>query len=237
MSAFEILPFDSELFGHPVARLEPEATIEGSLRAAIEAMKAVGVVLAYAMVPWDAADLRAGLESAGAALVDRKVGFGQAIPPGKAWPGAVELWGTRAATPELEALALASGVHSRFKIDPRVPGQVYPSLYLAWIRRSVAGEVADAVLITRAPRGLAGMVTVKAREGVATIGLIAVDVASRGRGVGRRLVEGALGWAAARRCARMEVVTQGENLTACALYRACGFQVILEQAVYHLWLQ
>lgn len=57
---------------------------------------------------------------------------------------------------------------------------------------------------------------------VALITALVVTSAARGRGVGRRLVEAATGWAAARGGVRL-VVTSGEHRTdAHAFYRACG---------------
>jgi hypothetical protein len=45
------------------------------------------------------------------------------------------------------------------------------------------------------------------------------------------------GYAIARGASAMEVVTQGANAGACALYAACGYAVAKEEAVYHVWME
>lgn len=230
---FRILPFDSELFGFAVARLEPGADPAAS----IGALRAQGARLAYAFTPWEDREARACLEAAGAALVDHKIRYRKALRDLPVAPAGVEAWTGSECTPALEALALASGHQSRFFTDPRVPRHVFPELYLAWIRRSVRGEIADDVLVAGDAAKPDGLVTLSVEAGLAEIGLVAVQESQRGKGLGRRLMTAAENAAAARGASALEVVTQGTNTGACALYTACGYAVAREEAVYHLWME
>ncbi len=65
-------------------------------------------------------------------------------------------------------------------------------------------------------------------EGRYDLGLIwdlRVRPSVRGRGVGRRLVEAAEGWARARGCAELKVETQNINVAACRFYERQGFEL------------
>lgn len=237
LPAFHTLPWDSELFGFPVARLETAALEEARIRAAMEGMSSAGVRLAYAIVPWDDPASRSLLEGAGAALVDRKLRYRKGLEEDMTTPAGVASWPGPLCPPALESLALASGHQSRFRTDPRVPRHVFPQLYRTWIRRSVGREIADEVLVLKADREPVGLVTLAVREGVGEIGLVAVAESHRGQGLGRRLMVSAESCASARGAATLEVVTQGANTGACALYAARGFEVARDEAVYHVWME
>ena len=52
---------------------------------------------------------------------------------------------------------------------------------------------------------------------------IAVDAAYRRMGIGRRLIEQAIGWARERGLPGVMLETQNINMAACRLYESCGF--------------
>ena len=232
----DLLPWDSELFGFPVARLRPEALAPSTIGPAVEALRGAGVRLAYATSPWGDATAEAAMAACGATRVDRKVTYRAALPALVPWPDGAERWTSPEASPELEDLALQSGHLSRFKVDPAVPRRVFEALYLAWIRRSVRGEIADAVLVTSDGDRLTGMVTLARKGDVGTIGLIAVGDGQRGRGLGRMLMHASEAWCRREGLSTLEVVTQGDNRAACGLYEARGGVRVGDVSVHHLWL-
>lgn len=236
-AAFALLPWDSGLFGHPVARITSEGLRPEALAGTLEQLRVQGVRLAYAVVPWQDEATRALLDAHGAQMVDRKVTFGKTLAGGSTPPTGVQAWQGSEVSPELEALALASGHLSRFRTDVRIPSHVFPTLYSTWIRRSVLGEIADAVLVARDGERLEGLVTLAQHGAVGEIGLLAVADGSRGKGIGRRLMAAAEAWSDSRQAERLEVVTQGANDAACALYRSAGCLVVQEQAIYHVWME
>jgi dTDP-4-amino-4,6-dideoxy-D-galactose acyltransferase len=234
---FEPLPWDSALFGFPVARVFTHAIDAGRVSAVVEALRFAGVRLAYVSVPWTHTHATDALAQAGARCVDRKVRLRKEAISGRATPPGVESVLGTPCTSNLERLALASGGCSRFRADPGIPSIVFERLYIAWIRRSVAGEIAQDVLVIRDGSLCAGMVTVNGSDGDATgtIGLLAVDEAHRGRGYGKRLVDAAEVWCAARGMMAVEVVTQMRNTAAYGLYTACGYGIVGDEAVFHIW--
>jgi dTDP-4-amino-4,6-dideoxy-D-galactose acyltransferase len=261
----ESLPWDSELFGFPVGRLSlgPGVSSAG-LSALLDQGRRDGLHLVYCTVPWTDAAKRSALDATGARCVDRKVRYRKTFDPVRKTLDPIlqpvcRLRSVRglACGADLERLALLSGRYSRFRLDPRIDVSVYTTLYLTWIRRSMTGEIADEVLVicregTSMAEGIpsaararsqgasqaAGMVTLaRSDSGLsADIGLIAVDTAAQGQGLGRRLMQGAEAWCLTQGVGRLEVVTQGENLPACALYESAGFVRAEEHAVYHCWL-
>lgn len=235
---FKLLEWDSELFGFPVASVSPEAVEPGRLPAVVDALHSAGVRLAYASVPSTRADAAQALLMAGARPVDRKIRYRKkAVDFTRASAGVESVLGD-ACTPELESLALRSGTYSRFRADPAVPEDIFAALYLAWIRRSVSGEIAADVLVVRDGETISGMVTVgpPTSAGTAVIGLIAVREDRCRSGVGKTLVQGVEAWGFARGVAAIEVSTQGRNAAACRLYAACGFEPVADDAVFHLRL-
>ncbi len=142
----------------------------------------------------------------------------------------------------LEAIAAAFR-HSHNHMDPRIPDEAATSVYVAWIRNSLAGR-ADAVLVQRGAGGaVEGLITCVRRglapEGRPTTGiieLVGVRRESHGRGIGRRLVGAALCWFRSHGTDTVEVGTQATNVAAVRLYARMGFDVVSARNTWHLWL-
>lgn len=63
-----------------------------------------------------------------------------------------------------------------------------------------------------------------AERGMAEIGLICVDPGHRGKGLGRRIVSGLMGWAGATGCHSAYLQVEQGNEVAIGLYRSLGFR-------------
>ena len=135
-------------------------------------------------------------------------------------------------TPALEALAYVSGGCSRFLRDPGLAPS-FRRLYGTWLDRELARGQVFVRPDAAAPKG---MVTVSVTEaGCGKIGLMAVDASCRGTGVGTSLMQDAESWLRRRGVTVYEVVTQGENAGACALYEKCGFTRASTTEIWHVW--
>jgi len=134
----------------------------------------------------------------------------------------------------LRAIARSSHDDTRFYADERFPRERCDELYDTWIRRSCEGW-ADVVLVAERAGEAAGYVSVHRRESSGSIGLIGVDEAWRGRGVGEALVRGALAWCADADLPRCTVVTQGRNVAAQRLFERCGFRTSAVDLWFHKW--
>jgi dTDP-4-amino-4,6-dideoxy-D-galactose acyltransferase len=137
--------------------------------------------------------------------------------------------------PALRAIAAASHTDSRFYADERFERARCDELYATWIEKSCRGW-ADAVFVAEHDGRAAGYVTCHARAARrGEIGLLGVDAAAHGRGLGRALVAAALGWFAERDIERASVVTQARNVAAQRLYQSSGFRTSAVELWHHRW--
>lgn len=243
MQNYKILDWDSNFFGFTVALILPRKLTENELTETIEQMKQYGVTLAYWASEPEDKDSQACAQSRNAFLADRKATY--VIPSAKIKTNSkcftkgnllVEEYPYLVPTDELIDLALQAGEFSRFKIDPLIPDVKFVELYKLWINRSVAREIADTVFVIRREEKIAGMVTVGEKNGRADIGLIAVDRSMRGQSAGTALVEAAQNWGLINGYSAAQVVTQGDNLSACRFYEKCGYSLDKVENVYHFWI-
>ncbi len=136
--------------------------------------------------------------------------------------------------PALECIARKSHRDSRYYADSNIPRDRCDAFYAAWIRNSAAGW-AQSVLVCEQQNAPAGYVTCHLRQGRGEIGLIAVDEAYRGKGIGFELIAKAIQWFRNQGVPEIAVVTQGSNVTAQRLYQRCGFLTHRVGLYYHRW--
>lgn len=137
---------------------------------------------------------------------------------------------------EFYHLAWVSGKYSRFQLDKRFPDDAYERLYSRWIEQSVVGNMADSVFVHRTNGRIDGMITVGVKGTEASIGLVAVDDAAQGRGIGTMLIRAVEAYLLNEtQVTTLKVATQWENKAACRLYEKNGFEVESKTNIYHWW--
>ncbi len=241
MVQFQILDWDSAFFGMRVAKILPNRLAVGELEQVISHMRGEKVALAYwASDPNDEESQRAAQVCHGF-LADKKTTFvmelGQNSKPAEDSGWVVEEYTDAIPNSELEHLAIQAGIYCRFRVDRRIPEEKFKELYRLWIRNSTNKRMADAVLVARHAGKIAGMVTVKEKNGAGDIGLIAVDADMRGNKLGVALVRAVQEWSRKRGLKLAQVVTQQENAAACKLYEKCGYRAAKVENFYHFWIQ
>lgn len=98
--------------------------------------------------------------------------------------------------------------------------------YALWAQKAITGDFDDLCLVKGTPAVIEGMVTLRriaANE--ARIGLLAVEPAFAGQGIGRALIAGALAWCREHGVKRLRVATQTGNIAALRLYISCGANI------------
>ena len=175
----------------------------------------------------------AAAERYGFALVDIRVTYERALDD-LATALSARLAGIREARPEdVERLKQITGrnfADSRFYADPHFQPSQCDALYATWIERSFNGY-ADRVLVAERNGTVVGYVTCNLADRTGNIGLIAVDAAARGEGVGRRLVISALHYFREQGMTGTTVVTQARNIGSQRLVSALWFPAAIHRAV------
>lgn len=233
---FKLLDWDSAFWGRRIARLVQVQRSHAELTAVLKLAREARVECLYYLL--DANDALAARAVAGTAfnMVDVRLTLSLATLPEQKECAGVRL-SEPTDVPQLRAIAASSHGDTRFYFDGRFPREKCDELYAAWIEKSVAGALADAVLVSFWGSRVTGYVTCSVKaEHVGEIGLIAVDAAERGRGLGTTLVDSALHWFCSRGCQSARVVTQGRNLGAQRLYQRSGFVPTQSDVWYHAWL-
>lgn len=231
--------WDSSFFGFNVGGMSLDDVADpATIRVALKSPDSRRYQLIIVNHPSGYADLRQGVADAGGRLVDIKCDYRADVSIGFDWPDCVDVITSAATAAEfqaLNALALISGEHSRFKVDPRIGKDNWSRLYGLWMENSLSGGIADIVLGYRDAGRTTGFVTIKAQDDQARIGLIAVDPSCQGRGVGQHLVQAAHCWAAQQKLTSIFVATQQDNIGACRFYERMGFSLATQTDIHHLW--
>lgn len=137
----------------------------------------------------------------------------------------------------IKELAYQSGEYSRFRQDTNMTNQEFEILYNIWIEKSISKEIATDILVARSGEGIiTGMVTYKLLDTLVEIGLIGIDRATRGKGLGTKLMHAVCALAKQNGCKTLYVTTQETNVQACYFYRKLGGQVHDQKLIYHFWL-
>ena len=238
---YRLLEWDTQFFGFRVASIRLERVRSEQLEAVLARLRSREVRLAYwASDPADR-DSQHAAQANGGVLVDRKTTFvidlRSLAPDNPKAPSTVVAYTAKTPGPDLERLAVQSGLYSRFRVDPRIGRDRFEKLYKLWVANSTRGNAASAVMVFREAGRIRGMITLGEKDGRGSIGLMAVDEGVRRRGIGTALLQAANGWFRAHGCTEAEVVTQGENRAACRFYEKCGYLVEKVSNFYHFWLE
>ena len=132
-------------------------------------------------------------------------------------------------------LAIGSGKYSRYRLDKKFPVDKFYLLYRKWIENSVLTDYATDVLIYRMEGKAVGLLTYKNEGDNSNIGIIAVNPAFQGCGIGHKLMkhyQSQLG----DNIKTLDVVTQGVNEVAKTFYEKNGYTITSRTYIYHLWI-
>ena len=234
----EILEWDSNFFGYPVAKINATGLKAEELTEIINEAKEKKIRLIYLFAnPADSVSLHAaGVNDA--RLVDQKVTFHIKINDTviSTTDPNIEQFERSYPTSRLISLSLQSGLYSRYRIDTEFRNNEFEKLYLAWIENSVNKKIADHTLIFREAGVELGVITLKIKDGYGEIGLIAVDENSRGKAIGMKLTAAVINLLHENKITDLHVATQLGNTLACNFYKKAGFTGIKTENIYHIWI-
>ncbi len=232
----EYLEWDSQFFGHRIARLTEDRLTRDRAIVALEWCQTNHIDCLYFLAASNHSCTVALAEFYHFHFVDVRLTFDRPLSPEAGDVPDVRVF-QPSDGPRLRAIAAVSHRDSRFYYDQELPHSRCDALYATWIERSFSGW-ADAVLVAAANDKPAGYVTCHlSPSGVGSIGLLGVDPECQGRGLGRQLVDASLQYFHRNGMKQVTVVTQGRNVASQRLYQQCGFRTLAVQLWYHLWLR
>ncbi len=238
------LPWDSEFFGIPIARVTTHQLDELTVVSLLEEAQATGLKCFYFEANPDDPASVVVVEKYGFHLVDVRVvlehPFDNRPAPVPRYPIPAELVVNGPLVgdmPRLRDIAAQIGLTSRFAFDRSFAPQEAERLYRLWIENACNG-FADAILVARwQETGEAvGLITCTFKDSVSHIQLAGVHREHRQRNVGTGLVQAALDWSRKQGAHCMQVVTQARNVPAQRLYQQMGFFTRSMTLYYHKWL-
>lgn len=136
---------------------------------------------------------------------------------------------------DLLSLAIQSGIYSRFKTDTGFPEGSFERMYTEWIKKSTQHQIAFEVITFNVNGVDCGLLTLGKNKEKAVIGLLSVNHAYRGIGIGKKLIMAADFYAGKNNFTTLDVSTQSANKSACLFYESCGFVVNETINIYHYW--
>jgi len=242
------LLWDSHHFEMSIGQISSTELNDSELSAVLSFAKSEGFQLVYLATRPGRTLPQTIFKNFSGLLVDRKMTFRKKVMP-EPIPDLVENlrstltiaeYNQIPATEQLLGLAVQSGVHSRFKVDPNIPIDKFESMFHIWMNRSVAHDLADIVFVAVHPSNnhqYLGVITASLEHGIGKIGLICVSHDYQGKGIGALLMYAVHQWMDSHAIKETVVVTQRDNLAACKLYARLGYRLASQQHVYHFWVQ
>lgn len=233
-TAHEILEWDSAFFGFPVIKVYDNEVSERDLSEYLSALKNKARLVYY--VSSHKIESSTLLKKFNGLFVDEKTTFFKEARPSTIADAHIQEYKEGMNIKDLLSLGVESGIYSRFKIDPNISITKYEELYKEWVINSVSHKLADKVYVYILENQIAGMVTLGVKNNRADIGIVAVKASFRGRGIGRALLKSADAFSNEKNLSSIQVVTQGANVPAMALYKSEGYSVGKIAYFYHFWL-
>ncbi len=237
----EFLPWDSDFFACRIGRAAAGHYDGQRFTSLLAACRQLELDCLYLLVAAGDPDTSRLAECHGLRLADIRVTMECRLPTTAPHPWQPANKNIRPARPEdiprLRPMAAANHRDSRFYQDPHFPRDRCDELYATWIEKSCRGY-AEEVLTFEKGGEAAGYISCHLpAPGVGQIGLVGVDSAWQGGGIGSQLLAESLRWFASQGVIRVEVVTQGCNIAAQRLYQKQGFLVLRQEIWFHGWLE
>jgi len=218
------LPWDSQLFGYRVGKVEV-SQLGFDLLGFLE--QALVFRLVYVISEKPILSLPENT-----ILVDTKVTFEKAIYEIDSLEGIEFFEGEL--SEKLISLAFQSGNFSRFKTDERLSNKEFEKLYLKWLERDLK---TGKIIVHKIADEIVGMITLSFHDSFSSIGLLAVDFNYRGKGIGDKLLKLAESISGSLGLKKISVQTQLKNSGAMRFYKQIGFEKTEEKFIYHYYNQ
>ncbi len=242
MNPVRILEWDSQFFNLPIGRIEipPPSLSPAAIAAALRKAKDLKLVCLYFQVPFVSSDITAFCSRQKFLLVDIRTALSKPLDSEALSDDASD---DDIARPEeshypvLERIVESLARTSRFRFDPHFGEEWAGRLYRTWLRNSLSEGFSSDFLVALRDGRPEGFLTLRTIDAVPRIDLLGVAEEAQGRGIGGRLIRCAESRLRAAGCARLDVLTQGHNISALRTYQKSGFRIVSSDIFFHIWLE
>lgn len=234
-----LLPWDSEFFGHRIAKVLPSTLNTEDIHKLDAWCHKEQVDCVYFLSSSTGGPALWPTQDYGFHLVDLRVtlaaDLAKLVLPSS--QNKVICLAVDTDIPDLRSIAAHNHVDSRFYADTHFEQSKCDALYEVWVEKSVKDPKTK--VFTYKPKGKAlGYVSSYIDEfSKAFIGLVGISKECQGQGIGTQLINQCLQNLQSEGCSQAEVVTQGRNTKAIQLYEKCGFRVKSIQTWFHKWYE
>jgi len=238
----QFLPWDTDFFGHRIARVNRQRFDHDFLGDVCNWCKDHSIDCLYFLARADDPQTVLLAEDHGFRLVEVRITLERSLLD---WdpeirPKASENVYVRPVRhedlPVLQDIAGKSYIDSRFYFDKCFSQDKWRAYYRTWIRKSCEGG-ADLALVAEQEGQVVGYITgLVARDKAEGIyELTGVEPSVRGNGVGQELFRSGLDWYVRAGVQHIQVVTQGRNVKVQRMILRHGFLTCSCQLYYHKW--
>lgn len=239
----ELVPWDSEALGFPVAQISnilvnDSSSANGSYQEFQCWLNACGVGVVSCRLPHEFLRESMFLESQGFRFVEMVMHPALAIPPVYEPPAGnlkVEP-AVDADLPELRRIAERAFSHERFHVDPRIDRRLGDERYARWVVACRAHPRQRLLKVTREGEAIALFIVEAIADRSILWQLTAVSPEWQGRGYGRQAWRAMLHHHSLEGMQRVSTTVSVRNVAALNLYSVLGFRFLPPEMTFH-WVR
>lgn len=229
-----MLEWDSQFFGHRIARIEQNRLDRPDLEKSLSWCAEQGIECLYFLSAPDDDDTVRLVEEAGFHFVDIRVELDWKAIAVSQQPNIIREF-QESDLSELQKIASQNFANTRFGFDSHFESGRTAELYKTWLTGSCQDD-SHTVFVAMNGNDIAGFITCQFDSArVGRIGLIALKSEAQGKGYGKQLVQAAQHFFFSAGAREVQVVTQGRNISAQRLYQSCSFRTCQLGLWYHKW--
>ncbi len=241
MKIVELLEWDSNYFGFPVAQIQSRTLSQNHLDEVLHFCKKYDVRLLQFKCDAHHRESIILAEQGKFHFVDVRLTLSQKLFKSNEFtinmpPDLIFRKGEISDIPALKSIVTDLYTQSRYYFDTNFPRNDVHGFYQNWIEKSVHGNFDDLVYVlcqNDIPIGCCS-VLYKTNE-IASIGLFGIDPSFGGKGFGKILIDKVLLSLSNEGIKTVSVATQGRNYIAQKLYQSAGFCNEKMEIYYHKW--
>jgi hypothetical protein len=241
MGSVAVVPWDSAIFGFPVASLRPGPgdlgydQVDAFRRRFADWMQSKNISVCSSTLTPAQSFWRQVVPQVGFEFVDLSLQVSLSLPSAKLPPVRSQL---RPALPEdhaaIEAIAAGSFSHGRYHADPRFPQHLANRRYSQWVRNTLSNpSEIDRMYVLEQGGRVAGFYHVTIEGDVSDLRLAAVEADSKGMMLGVELYGAMLHELRRQNVRRVVTSISAVNYNVVNLFSMLGFRFSSPEIIYH----